>query len=158
MARWAIINNSEQVVDYRTTGGDFVYDPNEYGNLASGRPVMRPLEIDPEPSYNPATHEINPTPIVEVLANKVLWHWQTVPRDPAAIANEQRIAAYIANTDRADLVNRLKTASVAQLETYIDSNVTLTGSTVAALRSELQTLLRAILKRIVKVLVTNVKQ
>lgn len=71
-------------------------------------------------------------------------------RNPPISARESGLTA---DADRIDLLSRLQTATVAQLENYIDNNVVLTGTTVAQLRAEVQALLRVMFKRLVKVLV-----
>jgi hypothetical protein len=63
---------------------------------------------------------------------------------PPPTAEETRVASFVEAPDRADLFTRLKTATPAQVDTWIDNNVT---SLAAA---------RAVLKAIVKYLVATV--
>jgi hypothetical protein len=46
-------------------------------------------------------------------------------RDPETLAAErQRAATFNGDADRIDMLNRLKTATPAQIDAYIDANVT----------------------------------
>ena len=77
-------------------------------------------------------------------------------RDTDRAAYEQRLAArqaaaarentYVADTERADLLNRLRSATPAEIDAYIDNNVANLAQA------------RTVLKRILKILALNVRR
>lgn len=75
-----------------------------------------------------------------------------VAKDAAVSAETARVAGIVGDVDGADLLSQLKTKTNAQIDTYVDNNITLTAATLAALRTEMETKLRAITKRELKVL------
>lgn len=56
------------------------------------------------------------------------WLWDganlSAPPDPALTPAQQRFANFMADPDRADLVNRLTTATPAQIDAFIEAQVT----------------------------------
>lgn len=66
--------------------------------------------------------------------------------DPVPTAAEQRTALFVADPTRADLLDKLRNATLAQIDTYVDNNV---ANLVDA---------RTMLKKIIKVLALNVQK
>lgn len=70
----------------------------------------------------------------------------TVSPLPEPSAAQQRETAIVADASRADLLSRLQTATLAQIDTYVDNNVTnIAGA-------------RVIFKALLKVLALNVQR
>lgn len=92
----------------------------------------------------------------EEEAQAVLDAQAAAEADALRAAIEARADTFVADTERANLLERLLNASPAEIETYIDNNITLSGTNITQLRNEVQAILRVVVKRIVKVLVLNI--
>jgi hypothetical protein len=92
------------------------------------------------------------TPAQQTIVQTVIAAHNPTKPDPKAV----RETAILADSNRADFITRLLNNDLAAIDAYIDANVALSGATVAALRTEVQTILRAMLKKMARAFLLNV--
>lgn len=133
----AIIRDSI-VAETRDLGPDPIEVKDNVLQLVDQRPTLAEGERFTGPVYT-----IEPTQVLAVYGKEV---------DPQ-VAIDARASVFEADTERADLMSRLESATPAQIEAYVDSNITLVGTNITQLRNEVQTILRVVVKRIIKAMV-----
>lgn len=130
----ALVDNSNTILE-RSTSAGAACPPDPIGKGWRWLPIIE----EATPSFDPITQKLD-GPFEQVLASSVRRFWTAIALSAPEIAENQRVASYRSDTSRIDLLQRLRSATPAQIETWVDTN----ASNLAQARNILKAIIKVI--------------